>query len=84
MCFNVDLVMQPAMLELFDRYKDAKCKQAKLKAPNQLQELLDVTRTLLREMQGRSNQGPETKVEKSLESKSSISDVRHIFWKCLS
>lgn len=35
------------MLELFHKYKDSKGKQAKLKSPSQLQDLLDVTRQLL-------------------------------------
>ncbi|KIY96139.1 inositolhexakisphosphate/diphosphoinositol-pentakisphosphatekinase, partial [Monoraphidium neglectum] len=44
-------VTQPAMLELFNKHKDSKGKQAKLKSPLQLQELLDVTRQLLADME---------------------------------
>lgn len=40
-------VTQPELLELFYKYMDSKGKQAKLKSPNQLQELLDITRSLL-------------------------------------
>jgi inositol hexakisphosphate/diphosphoinositol-pentakisphosphate kinase len=43
-------VLQPAFLELFDKHKDSKGKQAKLKSPVQLQELLDITRQLLSSM----------------------------------
>eukprot|EP00798_Chlamydomonas_sp_ICE-L_P008126 gene8127-1373_t len=35
------------MIALFNKHKDSKGKQAKLKSPNQLQELLDVTRARL-------------------------------------
>jgi len=35
------------LLTLFKKYKDAKGKQAKLKSPGQLQELLNITRQLL-------------------------------------
>jgi len=52
-------VSQPAMLELFQKHKDAKGKQAKLKSPAQLQELLDVTRQLLAEMERRQREGAE-------------------------
>ena len=31
------LFVQPSVLALFDKYKDSKGKQAKLKSPNQLQ-----------------------------------------------
>ncbi|GMH42191.1 hypothetical protein BSKO_10110 [Bryopsis sp. KO-2023] len=44
-------VTQPALLGLFERHKDAKGKQAKLKTPEQLQDLLDVTRGLLQDLQ---------------------------------
>ena len=42
-------VTQPALLALLHKYLDSKGKQAKLKSPNELQELLDVTRQLLEE-----------------------------------
>ena len=42
--------MQAPLLELFEKYKDSKGSQATLKAPAQLQDLLDVTRALLKEM----------------------------------
>ena len=42
-------VTQPALLALLHKYIDSKGKQAKLKSPNELQELLDVTRQLLEE-----------------------------------
>ena len=45
-------VAQPAMLALMTRHLDAKGKQAKLKSPAELQELLDVTRDLLAELEG--------------------------------
>ena len=41
----------PALIALFDKHKDGKGKQAKLKTPGQLQELLDVTKEL--QLQGR-------------------------------
>ncbi len=40
-------VRQPALLSLFSRHADSKGKQAKLKSPSQLQELLDICRSLL-------------------------------------
>jgi inositol hexakisphosphate/diphosphoinositol-pentakisphosphate kinase len=40
-------VRHPALLALFARHADAKGKQAKLKSPSQLQELLDISRSLL-------------------------------------
>lgn len=42
---------QAPLLELFNKYQDAKGKQAKLKSPGQLQELLDVVRSLLATME---------------------------------
>jgi len=46
-------VSQPSILALFDKYKDSKGKQAKLKSPNQLQEFLDITRDLLKSLTDR-------------------------------
>jgi hypothetical protein len=40
-------VRHPALLELFAKHADSKGKQAKLKSPNQLQELLDISRSIL-------------------------------------
>ena len=40
---------QPSFLALFEKHADAKGKQAKLKSPVQLQELLDITRELLQQ-----------------------------------
>eukprot|EP00879_Flechtneria_rotunda_P022005 GHRR01023207.1.p2 GENE.GHRR01023207.1~~GHRR01023207.1.p2 ORF type:complete len:405 (+),score=176.18 GHRR01023207.1:1563-2777(+) len=48
-------VTQGPLLELFNKYKDSKGKQAKLKSPGQLQELLDVTRQLLADMEAKAN-----------------------------
>lgn len=42
---------QAPLLALFQKHKDSKGKQAKLKSPGQLQELLDVVRGLLAEME---------------------------------
>ncbi|KAG7675237.1 hypothetical protein Ndes2526B_g08103 [Nannochloris sp. 'desiccata'] len=42
-------ITQAPLLALLDKYIDSKGKQAKLKSPNELQELLDVTRQLLEE-----------------------------------
>ena len=39
------------MLDLLHRHMDAKGKQAKLKSPQELQDLLDVTRELLASME---------------------------------
>jgi inositol hexakisphosphate/diphosphoinositol-pentakisphosphate kinase len=47
-------VSQEALLQLFERHKDIKGKQAKLKSPNQLQELLDITRDILHRMERKS------------------------------
>jgi inositol hexakisphosphate/diphosphoinositol-pentakisphosphate kinase len=40
-------VRQPALLALFAKHADSKAKQAKLKSPAQLQELLDICRSTL-------------------------------------
>jgi inositol hexakisphosphate/diphosphoinositol-pentakisphosphate kinase len=40
-------VRQPALLALFAKHADSKGKQAKLKSPAQLQELLDICRSTL-------------------------------------
>jgi inositol hexakisphosphate/diphosphoinositol-pentakisphosphate kinase len=45
---------QAPLLALFNKHKDSKGKQAKLKSPGQLQELLDIVRQLLGEMEARS------------------------------
>ncbi|EFJ51971.1 hypothetical protein VOLCADRAFT_56293 [Volvox carteri f. nagariensis] len=42
------VVTQEPLLNLFHKYKDAKGKQAKLKSPLQMQELLDITRQLVK------------------------------------
>lgn len=47
-------ISEPPLLELFEKYKDSKGKQAKLKSPAQLQELLDITRTLVGNMERRA------------------------------
>lgn len=47
------VVTQEPLLALLHRYLDSKGKQAKLKSPNELQELLDVTRQLLEELEQR-------------------------------
>jgi len=44
---------QAPLIELFNKHKDGKGKQAKLKSPSQLQELLDITRQLLADMDAR-------------------------------
>jgi hypothetical protein len=44
-------ITHPRLLALFNKYKDSKGKQAKLKSPHQLQELLDITRQLLAELE---------------------------------
>lgn len=46
-------VTQEPLLELLRKHLDAKGKQAKLKSPSELQELLDVTRALLADMDRR-------------------------------
>ncbi len=48
-------VRHPLLLELFAKHADSKGKQAKLKSPGQLQELLDVVRALLADMESKSN-----------------------------
>lgn len=45
------VVTQKPMLNLLEKYVDSKGKQAKLKSPKELQELLDVTRNLLKDME---------------------------------
>lgn len=64
-------------MELFEKYKDEKGSQATLKRPDQLQELLDVTRSLLKEMTEAAQQLPqvaETMNDAKSESKSETSD----------
>jgi inositol hexakisphosphate/diphosphoinositol-pentakisphosphate kinase len=50
-------VTQPQLLALLHKYMDSKGKQAKLKSPKELQELLDVTRTLLEELEASRKNG---------------------------
>jgi inositol hexakisphosphate/diphosphoinositol-pentakisphosphate kinase len=45
---------QAPLLALFRKYADSKGKQAKLKSPGQLQELLDIVRALLADMDSSS------------------------------
>eukprot|EP00775_Hariotina_reticulata_P002529 gene2529-2831_t len=59
-------VRQPALLALFHKHADAKGKQAKLKSPNQLQELLDISRSLLQELE---HPAPPGLSEEDLESR---------------
>ena len=49
-------VSHPALLALMVRHLDSKGKQAKLKSPHELQELLDVTRTVLAELEAGKQQ----------------------------
>jgi inositol-hexakisphosphate/diphosphoinositol-pentakisphosphate 1-kinase len=49
-------VDQAPLLDLLHKYMDSKGKQAKLKSPNELQELLDVTRTLLDELDAKQRE----------------------------
>lgn len=44
---------QPALLALFEKHKDSRGKQAKLKTPTQLQELLDVTKEVQQQLWSR-------------------------------
>jgi hypothetical protein len=46
--------LQAPLLALFTKHKDSKGKQAKLKSPGQLQELLDIVRQLLGDMEAKS------------------------------
>jgi hypothetical protein len=41
------------LLALFEKYKDGKGKQAKLKTPIQLQEVLDITKDLQRKLRNK-------------------------------
>ncbi|GIL72959.1 hypothetical protein Vretimale_4607 [Volvox reticuliferus] len=50
------VVTQEPLLNLFHKYKDAKGKQAKLKSPLQLQELLDITRQLVKDFERRDDE----------------------------
>jgi inositol hexakisphosphate/diphosphoinositol-pentakisphosphate kinase len=45
---------QAPLIALYNKYKDSKGKQAKLKSPGQLQELLDVVRALLADMEAKT------------------------------
>eukprot|EP00667_Euglena_gracilis_P000680 EG_transcript_680 len=56
------IVTQPPLIALMEKHLDVKGKQAKLKAPSQLQELLDITRRMLEETR-RDMQAAETKEE---------------------
>lgn len=48
-------LLQAPLIALYNKYKDSKGKQAKLKSPGQLQELLDVVRALLADMEAKSS-----------------------------
>lgn len=58
------VITQQPLLDLLDKYIDSKGKQAKLKSPKELQELLDVTRTLLQEMGDRETDREEKEEER--------------------
>ncbi|CAD7697573.1 unnamed protein product [Ostreobium quekettii] len=65
-------VTQAPILELFEKHKDKKGKEAKLKSPKQLQELLDITRRLVQEMPTYSSDDPMGgEVEKGYETRGS-------------
>lgn len=51
-------VMNRLFMDLLHKYMEGKGKQAKLKSPNQMQELLDVTREVVAQLQERKKQGP--------------------------
>ncbi len=51
---------QEPILALLHKHMDAKGKQAKLKSPAELQELLDVTRGLLKDLDAEQESTPET------------------------
>ena len=53
------------MLELLAKNLDAKGKQAKLKSPQELQDLLDVTRQLLEELDDPGRPAPTTPEQKA-------------------
>ncbi|KAI8107858.1 hypothetical protein M9435_002885 [Picochlorum sp. BPE23] len=57
------VVTQQPMLDLLHKYLDAKGKQAKLKSPKELQELLDVTRQLLDEMDSSTNKNDNAEAD---------------------
>jgi len=71
------VVKEAPLLDLFEKYKDSKGSQATLKAPAQLQDLLDVTRSLLKEMTEAQHPLPPTSDvinDAKSESKSEASD----------
>ncbi|KAK9823756.1 hypothetical protein WJX72_005206 [[Myrmecia] bisecta] len=53
-------VTQEPILELLRKYMDSKGKQAKLKSPTELQDLLDATRALLAQMEKKETEKKET------------------------
>lgn len=54
-CRTLPACSQAPLIGLYNKYKDSKGKQAKLKSPGQLQELLDVVRALLADMEAKSS-----------------------------
>ena len=58
------VITQKPLLDLLEKYIDSKGKQAKLKSPKALQELLDVTRMLLQEMSEREEEAEKETREK--------------------
>lgn len=62
------------MLDLLHRNLDSKGKQAKLKSPQELQDLLDVTRLLLADFDDRKKYPTDTK-----EQKTDLEEVREKF-----
>lgn len=68
-----DYVQKP-MLDLLHKHLDSKGKQAKLKSPQELQDLLDVTRQLLADLDD-----PSTPEAKTPEQKADKDEIREKF-----
>ncbi|KAF6263760.1 histidine phosphatase superfamily-domain-containing protein [Scenedesmus sp. NREL 46B-D3] len=72
-------VRQPALLALFAKHADSKGKQAKLKSPAQLQELLDICRSTLAELEHPPPPGlSEDEVETREEQREKLHIVRTV------
>lgn len=76
------------MLDLLHKHLDSKGKQAKLKSPQELQDLLDVTRTLLADFDDRKKYPTDTSEQKTdleeVREKFRIVKVRFILVLCVS
>lgn len=73
---DVIFCMQAPLLDLLVRHMDAKGKQAKLKSPQELQDLLDVTRALLADMDRERQSAAQTGGPEGTDAPPNLSELK--------